>query len=190
MRGHRRGRIRVACVFGPAPASHATNLNNFPTTHKTQGAHHHHHGHHHGDGKGKPPPLPGLAHRKKALKKQAKKEEEDGDASSDSSYSSYSDSDFSDSDSGGEEEEGAGEGNGAGGDDEVKGEEAEAEPEPVLSIQMIVDGRASMRPTANCPFPRINWKGTRVRRVASRVCVCRFFWGGGWVGGNNVRSDG
>jgi hypothetical protein len=65
---------------------------------------------------------------------------------------------------------------------ESKGEEAA----PVLSIQMVVDARASLRPTVNCPFPRINWKGTRVYKrwlkghmpVLNRVgvvwiCVCR-----------------
>lgn len=42
---------------------------------------------------------------------------------------------------------------------EAKGEE---HMRPVLSIQLFVDAHGSLRPTANCPFPRINWKGTRV----------------------------
>lgn len=109
-----------------------------------QGAYHHHHGHHHGDAK--PPTLRGMAHKREQL---AERGDSATAGSDDSSYSSYSDSSFSDSDSE------------YGGDDEVKeakGEEAGS----VLSIQLFMDANASLRPTASCPFPRINWKGTRV----------------------------
>lgn len=94
---------------------------------------------------------------------------------SDSSYSSYSDSDFSDSDNSDAETEEA-----AAGKEEIKeakGEEVtttnttDRGGSAVLSIQLFVDAQASLRPTKNCPFPKINAK--------ARVCVWMVAFGVG-----------
>ena len=81
------------------------------------------------------------------------------------------------------------------GDDEVKEAKGE-DAHPVLSIQLFVDANGSLRPTANCPFPRINWKGTRVYKrwlkghmpTLNKVRACRCLGPCVWPEGHTSKN--